>query len=201
MSAFGQDSVSSSDSDFNAIAFLVKQALQKIQTATIVQIVNVTNAGGISPVGFVDVIPAVNQMTGNRQSVPHGTIYTLPYLRMQGGANALILDPQKGDLGIALFASRDISVVKATKAIANPGSYRTFDWADGMYLGGLLNGVPTQYVAFAAGGITMHSPTKITIDAPVVEISGGGTKIDGKVFLTHDHTGVTVGGANTGPVG
>ena len=56
------------------------------------------------------------------------------------------------------FASRDISTVKNTKAVSNPGSQRTYDWSDGLYLGGFINGAPTQYLQFLGGSIKAKSP-------------------------------------------
>ena len=168
-----------------------------------------TNAGGVAPVGSVDVLPLVRQVTPDGDGVSHGTVYGLPYMRMQGGANAVILDPQVGDIGIAVFSSRDISAVKATKAEALPGSARTFDYADGLYIGGVLNGTPTQYVRFATDGVTVLSPTKITLEAPAIELKGpvtatstgafaGDVTAAGKSVSTHKHGGVTVGAGQTG---
>ena len=171
---------------YNNIIFAVQQALAKMQTGTLVRIEACTNAGDLSPVGFVDVTPLVNQIDGSipANPTPHVTIYGLPYLRMQGGTNAVILDPQPGDIGVAVFASRDISKVKSTKAQANPGSYRQYDFADGMYLGGMLNAVPVQYVRFGTDGITIVSPTAITLTAPNVVVNAvltvnGDTELDG----------------------
>ena len=135
-----------------------------------VKVMGVTNAGDISPVGFVDLLPLVNQIDGVGNIEPHGTIYHCPYFRLQGGANAVIIDPQVGDIGWAGFADRDISSVVATKGQATPGSRRMFDMADAVYFGGMLNGAPTQYIAFSASGIALTSPTKVTISAPLVEV-------------------------------
>lgn len=159
-------------SQYNQIYFAITQAIAKVQTVTLVQIQAVTNAGEVEPVGFVDILPLVNQVDGNGNPTPHVTIYGVPYVRIQGGANAVILDPQVGDIGIALFTSRDISKVKSTKAQANPGSGRMYDFADGLYLGGVLNGVPQQFVRFSSEGIELNSPTKITLTAPEVDING-----------------------------
>lgn len=174
--AFGSRSAESHVSEFNALTFLVQQVLSRIATATLVKVMKVTNTGGITPVGFVDVQPMVHQMTGERIAEPHSTIYNIPYLRLQGGADAIILDPKVGDIGVCVFCSSDISVVKKNKAPASPGSYRRFDWADGLYMGGFLNAVPTQYVDFASGGITIHSPTKVTVDAPEIDLNAS-TKV------------------------
>ncbi len=123
---------------YNNLMFVIQQALAKVQTATLVQVQACSNDGGVSPVGTVDVLILVNQINSQGVPTPHVTMYSLPYLRFQGGANAVIMDPQPGDIGIAVFASRDITNVKSTKAQANPGSYRTHDFSDGLYLGGVL---------------------------------------------------------------
>ena len=186
-----------SGSRFNAIAFVFRALMARTATAALVQVVSVTNDGADAAVGFVDILPLVNQIDGNGNAVPHGIIHGCPYLRMQGGANAVILDPQAGDLGVAVFASRDSSSVIATKGQANPGSRRMFDWADGLYLGGMLNGVPTQYVAFNATGIQIVSPNQVTVQAPALQINA-----DSAITLTSPITTI-VGNASisTGATG
>jgi hypothetical protein len=174
--------------EYNNIAFAIQQAINKLQTATLVRIEACTNDGDLSPVGFVDVTPLVNQIDGNGNPTPHVTIYGLPYLRVQGGANAVIIDPEPGDIGIALFASRDISKVKIAKAQANPGSLRSYDFADGLYVGGMLNGIPTQYIRFGSDGITITSPTAITLTAPSIVINGALEQSEGSVSIAQDLT-------------
>lgn len=220
--------------EYHALAFVIQGLLSRVATVTLVKIVACTNNGGVAPYGFVDVIPLVNQMTGDRQSIPHGTVYRLPYFRAQGGTDAVILDPKPDDIGLAAFCSRDISAVKAdpAAAVANanagkggapPGSMRQFDMADGLYIGGFLNGVPTQYVQFTDGAINVVSPTKVRIQAPAIELAGAVTQTGGNVSMSnnlsvggtgtftgdvtaqgtsvhnHTHSGVQAGGSNTGP--
>lgn len=184
--------------DYNNILFAITQAISKLQTATLVQVKSCTNAGELDPVGFVDVVPLVNQIDGSGNPTPHVTIYNVPYLRIQGGSNAVIIDPEPGDIGIAVFASRDISKVKTTKSQANPGSFRQYDFSDALYLGGVLNGSPTQYVRFSSDGIEIDTPNTITlrgseivIDGPVSQ-SGGNVTIDASLSVTGD---VTAGGS------
>ena len=160
-------------SDYNAQSFLIQSLLSRISTATVVKVVACTNSGGLSAVGFVDILPLVNQIDGAGNAMPHGVVYRCPYFRIQGGANAVIIDPQPGDLGIAIFADRDISSVTANKGQANPGSRRRFDMADALYLGGVLNGVPSQFVRFSAAGIEISASTAITLEAPMVSIFAG----------------------------
>lgn len=167
----GQAQAGEGVGEYGALMFLISQALARLSTSTLVRVVAVTNAGGVAPVGFVDVQPLVNQLDGAGNAVPHAVLHNLPYFRLQGGTDAIILDPKVGDLGIAVFASRDISAVKASKAQANPGSWRSHDMADGLYVGGLLNGTPVQYVQFTAGGINVVSPSKVTVTAPDIEMN------------------------------
>jgi len=199
---YGNQTPTSATDDYNSLVFVIGQVLAQLQTVTLVRVMAVSNDGGVSPVGTVDVQPLVNQMTGNRQPVAHGTIFNVPYFRLQGGGSAVILDPKVGDIGMCAFASRDISAVKTAKGPANPGSFRQFDWADGLYFGGLLNGVPTQYVRFHAGGIDIKAPT-ITLDGDV-HITGettadGDVTAEGISLHDHVHGGVQSGTSDTGP--
>jgi len=166
----GQQRPENRNSDYNAIAFTVAQLLNQRNHATLVQVKAVTNDGGVSPVGFVDVLPLVNQLDGNNNAIEHVVVHNVPYNRLQGGTDAVILDPKVGDIGLAVFADKDISSVKANKAQANPGSKRRGSMSDGLYFGGFLNGTPSQYVQFSAGGINVVSPTKISLQAPQVEV-------------------------------
>lgn len=214
---FGQQDTSTTTDDYNTLSFVFWLLMNNIQTATIVKVISCTNNGALSPVGTVTVQPCVNQMTGNRQAVAHGQIFNCLYSRVSGGRNAIIMDPEPGDLGLMVFCSRDISGVVANKGPANPGSFRKFDWADGIFTMNVPLGiVPNQYIRFSdTDGIEVVSPVKFKVSAPVIDleattsatinsplndIKGGGTKIDGKVFLPHEHSGVTTGGGNTGGV-
>ena len=200
----------------NNLRFVIQQLLANVQTATLVKVVACSNDGGVSPVGTVDVQILVNQVSGQMVARPHVTMYGLPYLRVQGGANAIIIDPQPGDIGIAVFASRDITNVKSTKTQANPGSFRMHDFADGMYLGGLLNGAPTQYIQFSSSGVSIVSSGTITLEAPTIVLNGALQQTGGNATMsqsltvtedvtaqgtsvhTHIHGGVTAGSADTG---
>ena len=195
--------------EHNQTAFAIQQAINKLQTCTLVEIMAVHNDGEVSAVGLVDIRPMVAQVDASGKGWPHGTIYNVPYFRLQGGSNAIILDPQVGDIGMACFASRDISQIKTTKKRGMPGSGRVYDPSDALYLGGFLNGVPTQYVRFSASGIVIHSPSVITIEAPTVTITGavnvtgtlsatGEISAVGKNLSTHVHGGVQPGAGTTG---
>lgn len=198
-----------SASPINAVSALIRKLIGQTGTVTLVQVQAVRPSALGANIGTVDVQQLVHQVNGAGQVTPHGTTFGLPYLRLQGGANAVVIDPVVGDIGIAVIASRDISKVKATRAAAAPDSFRQFDHADGIYVGGILNGAPTQYVAFTGTGIAIVSPTQVTITAPIVTMSGV-LQVTGDVFAGfgagdqvelqgHTHSGVQSGGSTTGP--
>lgn len=190
---YGQQSQFTQGSDYNAIAFMVAQMLSKRHYMALVRVVNVTDPGGVALTGSVDVQPLVTQVDGAGNPVPHGVLYSLPYFRLQGGSNAVIITPAVNDIGMAVFADRDISGVKGSRDQAAPASRRQNDMADGLYLGGFLNGVPTQYIQFADGGIKVLSPSGVQIQSPVISTGNGGdlrklvTEIALEIFNTHTH--------------
>lgn len=187
------------NSEWNRMNFAVRSILAGVATATLAQVRAVRADGD----GFtVDVQPMVPQVDGAGNTVDHGTIHNLPVWRVQGGASALIVAPVVGDIGLIVFASRDISGVKRAKAPAPPGSARTFDWADGIYLGGVLGPTATQFIRMDESGVTITAPAGVTINADVTVsgsvTTGAGSTFDGIGFDDHKHTGVQTGGGTSG---
>ena len=210
MSGVAMQTPASTATDYAALQFVFQQLLSKVYTIIVARVQAVTNDGALAPAGTVDVLPLVNQITSEGVAVPHNTVFKLPYVRVQGGANAVIMDPQVGDIGLVAIAMRDISVVKRTKAQGQPGSRRMFSPADGLYIGGVLNGAPTQYVQFTDDGVKVVSPTKVTIQAPAIELDGPVTATstiaasedvtaDGISLHDHLHGEVSTGSDQTGP--
>jgi hypothetical protein len=202
-----QRKLNTGNSPFNVLSFLIQQALGRMNVATLVEVVAV-RGGGTVAVGTVDVTPLVNQLDGSDAAIPHTVIYGIPYARIQGGTNAVICDPKKGDVGFCIFADRDISAVKASGARANPGSKRRFDMADGLYIGGWLNSLtpPVNYVMVSDAGIKLVG--NVEVDGTLLvtgavtgqssaaftsDVTGNGTSLH-----THTHSGVTTGSGFTG---
>jgi hypothetical protein len=195
MTAASQLLPGSDASDFTKIQFILNATLSGVQTVSVCKVI------AVHPTTLtVDVQVLVNLMTSGGTSIPHGVIYGRPYFRAQGGTSGIILDPVINDIGILVFGSRDLSAVIAARGFANPGSQRQFDWADGIYLGGILNTTPTQYVQFATGGISIVSPTAVNVSSPDNTVDGplnvtGATtledtlQVDGTSLLVGDVTG------------
>ncbi len=224
----GTQTVESDATGYNAVSFIAQMLINGMATATLVRVMAVTNNGDLSPVGLVDIQPLINQIDGFGKAIPHSIIHNCPYFRLQGGANAVVLDPQVGDTGVAIFSDKDMSKVIANQVSNggaasspdNPDSGRRFSFSDGLYLGGFLNGTPTQTVQFSSAGITLTSPTSVIINAPTIILNGAVTATStmnvatsvvsplvsgttnvlfgGKSAASHTHGGVQVGGGNTG---
>lgn len=202
--------LSDTTSEYNRLAFVVRSIMAQQATTTLV-IVRAVDGDQ------VNVQPMVSQLDGSGNSFEHGVIHGLPVWRLQGGDSAVIVKPAVGDIGLAVFASTDISNVKRAKEPTTPGSFRRFDWSDGIYLGGLLNAEPTQFIRMDADGIVIKSPRPVTIESEgVVTIdatettmtgnltvdgsitTGAGSTLDGISFDNHMHSGVTTGSGQTG---
>lgn len=162
----------SAANEWTKLVFVFNQLLRGKATAMLVEVLACSNSGGIAPVGTVDVKPLVAQVNGQGTSPePHGPIYGLPYNRVQGGAMAVIIDPVPGDIGLAVFCSRDSTGAFAAKGPASPASDDVMGFNSGMYFGGFLNAAPTSYVAYVPGqGIQIVDPQAITLQAPSVTV-------------------------------
>lgn len=159
---YGQTDPTTGQGDWNAMRFAIQQQMLGLNTSMPVEVISV-QASGVAPVGFVNIRILVSQVTGDDRTVDHGEIPNVPYFRLQGGANAVIIDPEPGDIGMASFCSRDISAVKNARKAAPPGSRRSYDFSDAMYVGGFLNKAPTQYIQFTEGGILVHSASAVMV--------------------------------------
>ena len=169
---FGQQDFSTPNSIEAALEFLVEQMMSRVNVCTPVKVVAVHSGGRTAVVGTVDVTPLVNQQTVLGESIPHTTIYGIPFIRLQGGTSALIIDPQIGDLGFCLFADSDISNVKATGAAGVPPTFRKFDMADGLYIGGWgIKQTPKQWVLIDEDGVDIQAGPDGTLNEAAKEMN------------------------------
>ena len=213
-------------SEVGLMEYIINAALSGLRTAIPVQVISVSNNGGLSPIGTVDLQPLISAVDGSGNLWPHGVITNVPYMRIQGGANGIILDPQVNDIGIATVCDRDISTVQNVGVKINPttghnftsapGSTRKNDMSDMVYLMTIIGAAPTQYVQFNSTGIHIVSPVAVTVNAPTVSItatnintsgtwnhtgtltSTGDVTAVGTHVHTHTHGGVTTGSGTTG---
>ena len=178
----GQSPFGDGNSELNRTEFIVRQVLNKMETATLVVVRAVNDTS-------VNVQPMVAQIDGAGTAYPHSIIHNVPIFSVRAGNSAIVIKPVVGDIGLAIFCHNDISSAKRTRKPTSPASRRRFDWADALYLGGFLGSEPTQYIRFDADGIAIHAadgnpitatgPFVISGEVRVDDLSVGGTKVVG----------------------
>ena len=205
------------NSEYNVLNFVIERALSRVRTLVPVQVKAVTQVA--SPDQYtVNVQPIINQVDGKGTPQAHGTILKVPVLNLSGANGSILVVPAVGDFGLMAVCDRDISKALASTGIANPGSRRTHNLADGIYIGGFgAMNTSAHQVLIASAGITINSTKAVTINAPnglTIAASGGITitgdvAVTGKItasgdvagnnvhLSTHIHAGVAVGGAST----
>lgn len=147
---YGQQRPEDSASEYNAVRFLVKRMIAQLDTLKIVKVTAVDTEAKT-----VTVLPLVEQIDGENQVTPNAPISGVPYMAWQYGTSAVLADPAVDDIGVLLCCDRDTSAVIASRDSAPPGSQRQYDEADGIYLGGVLNDEPEQYVKFTDTGMEL----------------------------------------------
>jgi hypothetical protein len=208
-------------SELAKVEFACKCIVNKLSTMKLVQVSAVHSNGAVAAAGTVDVIPLVTQIDGNGNAVSLGTVYGIPWYRLQGGLNAVICDPQVNDIGYVVCADRDSSSLKRARQSANfpntsvtpspPGSRRKYSLADGIYVGGCLNATPNQYLQFTSSGIVISdmNGNSITFSSSGITVATNGTFLvngivkggpsgDQVTLHTHKHSGVAVGAGVSG---
>lgn len=144
---------------------------------------------GVNIVGFVDIQLMIEQTNGQKKGNETAIICNVPYIRIQGGTNAVIIDPEINDLGVAIFASRDITNFKEARRQTPPATWRKFSISDAIYIGGIRNQKPVQYIHFRNDGIEIYSPKRVHITTPTVLIDSDNTTINTSAKTTINANG------------
>lgn len=176
----------------NMLDFMVRQTIKGlVNTATLVRVVASYPGGTGGAAGYVDVLPLVSQTDAEGNSLAPTVIYHVPYFRLQAGVAAIVIDPVPGDIGIGIFAQSDISAIpQGAVQPVQPGSWRCYDQADALYVGGFLNKTPSAWIELTQEGvINITAKGGVNITTPNVNITGDMTS-GGISYLGHTHTGV-----------
>ena len=194
----GQKKPNTAGSEYNALQFVIQQAMNRISTAIPVRVQAVDGL-------YVDAVPLVSNVDGYGEAVTPTTLFHLPVFRYHAGVGAVILDPVVGDIGLAVFAQADSSnVTEGTTKPQQPGSFRRFSMSDGFYIGGFHNGAPSVYIEIQQDGhIIINAPAGVTVTSPQATFSGemdiaGDCTIGGISFLSHVHENVEPGSGTSG---
>ena len=185
--------LNSGASEYNAISFMMEQQMKgSINTCIPVRVDSCTKPGPNGAAGYVSATPLVMQRGADCNSLAPVYLPQLQFFRLYAGTAAVVIDPQPGDVGLAIFSQQDASNLEAGKnEPVQAGSLRSFDMSDGFYVGGFLGNVPDVYAELEQstginlktptntitigrddGTITIHADTEVTVDAPIAKCSG-----------------------------
>ena len=182
--------------------YIINNLIANIHTMMPVKILSVTvPPDSLAPIGRCEVLPLVQQIDGSNNVYPMGKIINVPYLRVQGGKNAIVIDPQVGDVGLCGFCERDISIVKRTGELSAPDTRRKYDINSAVYMFTMMSGTPTQYIHFKTSGIDIKTTGDLNINGLIIKADGTLITKDGDTVDKHNHGGVQSGGSNTSPLG
>lgn len=209
---------------YNALNFIIQNAVDSVAVAIPVKVVAVNAGGSGSATGYVDVLPLVTYVSGAGEAIQPVTLYHLPYSRLQGGIAAIVIDPVVGDIGLAVFAHSDTSTVtQGTSEPQQPGSKRHHSQSDGFYIGGFLNQAPSCFLELKQDNTAiLTAPSTVMVNSPDITLNGNTTVngdfavVGGNSTMTgslttqgdvvsggisvqgHVHSGVESGPSNTG---
>lgn len=180
----------------------IQDHIRKIGPSMLVQ-VKAVHAGAASITGMVDVQPMVHQQDKQGKPHPRQIIHNVPYLRIQGGTSALIIDPKPGDIGFIIISGRDHTHAVTNRQPSPPASFRQFAMQDCVYVGGFLNNGPDQFIQATDEGWRIVTPGTLDIQASGItadcDFKTSGDVVAGGVSLkNHVHAGVQPGGGRTG---
>lgn len=144
----GTKKLTTANTPTNATSFLIEQTIHaKVNTAEVVSIDSADQAGTGGAAGYAAATPLVCPVDGFNEALPPASIPKMPFFRPQAGKAAIVMDPQPGDKAILIAMKRDSSGVASGKGEpVQPGSFRTFDQADGYLINGFLGVEPEIYL-------------------------------------------------------
>jgi len=170
---------------------IINNLIANIHTMMPVKILSVTvPPDSLAPIGRCEVLPLVQQIDGSNNVYPLGKIINVPYLRVQGGSNAIVIDPQVGDVGLCGFCERDISIVKRTGELSAPDTRRKYNINSAVYMFTMMSGTPTQYIHFKTSGIDIKTTGDLNINGLIIKADGTLVTKDGDTVDKHSHGGV-----------
>lgn len=160
----------------------------------------------------------VVRMPAGAQNIAIQPVYKVPVCLPRAGGFALTLPIEAGDEGMLVFCDMCIDLWWARGGVQNQLERRRHDLSDCGFFPGIWNQkrLLSNYSAnsaqlrsddgsvvvdLATTGITLTGP-KVTVNSlgDVDIAASGNVNIQGKTWLSHQHTGVQTGGGDTGPV-
>lgn len=157
----------------NAFDFVIRSVIKGLVNTAIPVMIQEVLPGDEKAAGYVRALPLVMFRDPENNSIPNSVIPRLPFFRYYAGRAAIVCDPVPGDIGLAVFAQQDSSLVNAKTTEPQPaGSFRNYDMSDGFYIGGFYKGAGDTNIIFdQQGNITINAPSAQTINTEAATVN------------------------------
>ncbi len=175
----GSKEEKSANSIINSLDFVIEKSIKNlVNTAHLVRVEKVDTSNK-----KLDCALLVSQYDASGKLLEEARLYDIPYMTYQGGKVAIICDPCVNDIGLIVFAQQDISLVQSSKTV-QPASFRSYDMADGLYIGGFLNENAEIFLHLSQeGSIEMNAKENIVLKAPNIAIEAENIEIKGQMVV------------------
>lgn len=155
-------------SEYNALNFII--------TSIIKSTVNTCYAVTVTKVDTdnqkVTVKPLIAQIDADNNKIELPEIFEIPYFRYSAGRTAVKLNPVAGDIGVLIVFKSDSSNIKTgNNSQILPNSFLNYPLYSGIYIGGMLNNDPENYIEIKDDSITINANKKIVINCQTAEIN------------------------------
>ena len=182
--------------DFNKLSFIIRQTVLGLVDTCFVGIVKKVNDDNT-----VDVLPIVDGVDGNGNSIERSVVYNLPYLRYQGGLCKVDIIPEVGDIGLVCLTKDDSSSAIEKKQNTVPPSDKKFNKSNGIYVMSVASTCEEakHSLTIRTDGITISTTADISVscDGNATVNVGGNSSITVSGNADSNITGnsnITVGG-------
>ncbi len=154
--------------EYNALNFII--------TSIIKSTVNTCYAVTVTKVDTdnqkVTVKPLIAQIDADNNKIELPEIFEIPYFRYSAGRTAVKLDPVAGDIGVLIIFKSDSNNIKTgDNSQILPSSFLNYPMYSGIYIGGMLNNDPENYIEIKGDDITINANKKIVINCQTAEIN------------------------------
>ncbi len=155
-------------SEYNALNFII--------TSIIKSTVNTCYAVTVTKVDTdnqkVTVKPLIAQIDADNNKIELPEIFEIPYFRYSAGRTAVKLDPVAGDIGVLIIFKSDSNNIKTgDNSQILPNTFLNYPLYSGVYIGGMLNNEPKNYIEIKDDNITINANKSVIINCQNAEVN------------------------------
>ncbi len=155
-------------SEYNALNFIITSIIKS--TVNTCYAVTVTKVDADNQ--KVTVKPLIAQIDADNNKIELSEIFEIPYFRYSAGRTAVKLDPVAGDIGVLIIFKSDSNNIKTgDNSQILPNTFLNYPLYSGIYIGGMLNNDPENYIEIKDDSITINANKKIVINCQTAEIN------------------------------